>query len=130
VDSRVWIAGSYGADIPSQSTYNSYKTWVAEILVDTSVRVSTPMQEKNVSIFPNPVYDILQMEFVIDHPVEISITIYDTHGRLVKLLYRDVPKSGLNRLTFNKGALSPGTYYVHVRTDHHVMLTEKIIVAK
>jgi|GEM_PF-6590128 len=80
-------------------------------------------------LFPNPVLDLMHVLFTMESPEEVTIEVLDYQGRVVKLLYRDVPRSGENRLTFNKGALSAGTYFVRIRTNQSVLKNEKIIVA-
>jgi len=46
----------------------------------------------------------------------------------VKLLYSDTPKTGENKLTFNKGVLSPGTYIVSIRSTTQILHNEKLVI--
>lgn len=80
-------------------------------------------------IYPNPVVDLMHVLFNMDTPEEVTIEVIDNNGRIVKLLYRDVPRRGENRLTFNKGALSSGTYFVSIRTNKQILKNEKVIIA-
>ncbi len=123
----VWVAGCYGADIPGQGN-NTYKTWVAEITGGATVGiddVGVPMETK---IFPNPVYDMINIEFEVEVPEMTSISIIDVNGAVVKELYQDVPKQGLNRLRFNKDALSAGTYVISIQTESKEIKNEQVVV--
>ena len=58
----------------------------------------------------------------------IHIELFDADGRLVRLLYRDAPKAGENRLTFNKGVLAPGTYILSIRSNTQILHNEKLVI--
>ncbi|MDD3875208.1 MAG: T9SS type A sorting domain-containing protein [Bacteroidales bacterium] len=126
---RVWLAGCYGASIPNQNVYNTYKTWVAEVYGGASADINeTDATEDALSVFPNPVYDFVNVLFTVDTREEVTIELNDIEGRLIKLLYRDTPKPGENKLTFNKGALSRGTYFVTIKTTSKIIKNERIII--
>jgi hypothetical protein len=57
-----------------------------------------------------------------------TIEILDMNGRMVKTLYSDAPKVGENKLTFNKGVLPSGTYFVRISTPSKILQNEKLII--
>ncbi len=125
---RVWVAGSYGADIPGQDAYNTFKTQVAEIYGNPTVSVDAPMDEGSFQVFPNPAYDLVRIAFTLDTRQPVTIEIVDAQGRIIRQLYHDTPSAGENRLSFNKGALPAGLYTVIIRTDQNLLAREPIIL--
>ena len=125
---RVWLAGCYGANIPQQSVVNSFKTWIAEIYTSgTGIQM---MHGQNVlSLYPNPVFDLFQILFNSQNNEKVTIELFDSSGKLVRLLYEDVPKTGENKLVFNKGVLASGTYLLIIKTNSKILKYEKVVVA-
>lgn len=126
---RIWLAGCYGANIVSQNAYNTYKTWVAEVYGTSTVGLNDISTTNTVvSMFPNPTYDLINIYFTSESFEKTTIQILDINGRVVKVLYSDIPKNGENKLTFNKGALTAGTYFVNISTSSKTLKNEKLII--
>jgi hypothetical protein len=125
---RIWLAGCYGADISSQNVFNTYKTWVAEIFAGSVVGVNEPSPVKDISVYPNPVYDLVTILFTAEQSETTTISILDMQGKLIKVLYRDSPRPGVNKLTFNKGPLPAGPYMVSISTPTQILKNETIII--
>ncbi len=125
---KVWMAGCYGANIPPAGVNNSYKTWIAEISGNPTNAIEEQENQLPVKIYPVPTYDLMNIEFETQDRSEITIEILDLEGKVVRLIYKDVPKMGLNKLIFNKEALSSGTYFVHIYSSSQTLKNEKIIV--
>lgn len=126
----VWSATSYGTDIvtSSGSLPNTYKTWIAQVQGTAVSLEETQAIPASVDVFPNPLTDLFQVEFSLDTREEISIEIVGLTGKQIKLLYRDTPKSTENRLSFNRGALAPGHYFISISNNQKSLYREKIIV--
>ncbi len=129
-DPRVWLAGCYGADINSQSSYNTYKTWVAEVKSGETVSVQDPQIREDLRVFPNPTYNLFNIRFTADGLTPVQIDLYDAHGSLVKNLYADTPKPGENKLTFNQDALTPGTYILSIHSGPQILKNEKLVIVR
>ena len=125
---RIWLAGCYGANIVSQNAYNTYKTWVAEVYGTSTVGLNDISTTNTISMFPNPTYDLINIYFTSESFEITTIQILDINGRVVKVLYSDIPKIGENKLTFNKGALTAGTYFVNISTSSKTLKNEKLII--
>ncbi len=126
----VWSATSYATDIvtSSGSLPNTYKTWIAQIQGSS---VSTEELENTtpvVSVYPNPVTEKFSIEIDLESREEIRIELVDIHGKTVKVLYQDRPKSTQNKLSFNKAALSSGQYILKVTNQEKLLFNEKIII--
>jgi hypothetical protein len=124
---EIWLAGSYGADVFLQQ-YNTYKTWIAEVYGTSIVKREEDLQEAQISLYPNPTYDFFQVLFTTQTPEPVTIQLLDQNGKLIRLLYQDMPKSGTNKLMFNKEALSAGTYFIQITTSTKTLKNEKVII--
>jgi hypothetical protein len=122
------MAGSYGANISSQNTFNTYKTWVAEIYGGSVVSTSAGVADNKITVFPNPAYDLIQVSFSTDRDEEITIEIRTILGVPVKVLYSDTPRRGENKLSFNQQALPAGSYFLTIRTNTKILKNETIII--
>ena len=125
---RIWLAGCYGADITTQGINNTYKTWIAEVYAGATVGLKDQTTVRDVSVFPNPAYDMINIIFTTDLRELTTISLYDEEGRLLKILYKDTPREGENRLTFNKGALPAGSYLVSISTSTKILKNETIVI--
>ena len=81
-------------------------------------------------VYPNPVSDgRLNVEFEIEHRMELDFLVIDEQGRLIKNLLHRIVKGGLNDLAFNTDPLAPGAYYLIVNNEKaDVLKTAKFIV--
>lgn len=128
---RIWVAGCYGANIPSQQTWNTWKTWIAEVYSNPGpVGIEDDhIADESIKVYPNPVFEMIHVEFQLDQPEEISIELYDAKGGLVRMFYRDTPKVGLNRISFNKVAAPNGLYTLLIKSRNNVIKSEKLVLA-
>jgi hypothetical protein len=96
---------------------NSFaSSWVASNDIITSVEV--PAADINISLYPNPVSDILHL--ISDMEI-VNLSIYDLNGRIVLTL-----NSGCSLCEIDLRHLTRGTYIVKVVTAGG-SLTEKIV---
>jgi hypothetical protein len=125
---RIWMAGAYGANITSQNTSNTYKTRVAEVFAGELVQINDVESPSNFIVFPNPSYDLMNIVFNTIEREPVTISIFDVEGKKIKTLYEDTPKLGENKLTFNRLALSAGTYFLSIQAHDKILKNEKIII--
>ncbi len=125
---KVWLAGCYGANINSQNTPHTFKTWVTEVSGGATVGYEELPKIKDVSVYPNPTFDIIRIDFTAEQGEMTTITLLDMNGKIVKVLYRDVPTPGTNQLTFNQGALAAGSYLISITTSSQTLKNEKLII--
>jgi len=125
---RAWLAGSYGANITSQNINNTFKTRIAEVFSSTTTSVNENQIQNKISVYPNPSYNLINIEFSLLKAEKITIKILDQSGKVVKLLYEDIGRPGVNKLVFNKGALSKGVYYINIRSEKQIIKNEKMVI--
>lgn len=124
---EVWMVGCYGVPSNAGAT-NTFNAWVAQVTASGSSNVPET-DENTFKVFPNPVLDLFSIEFELEKAETIDISIYNIKGELVKQLYRDKTKSGLNKLYFNKNTLSSGVYSIIIKKENTILKNEKIIIA-
>lgn len=87
------------------------------------------VKEGELTVFPNPVEDVLNYSFsLLQDWKEMDVTVTSVNGQV--LLSDQVQgKEGPNRNTLNVGSLAAGTYFLKVETDAGIE-TEKFTVFK
>jgi hypothetical protein len=124
----IWLSGCYGANVLSNNKFNTYKTWIAEVYGTNPTSLQENLAISKTSIFPNPTYDLININFLSESYEKTTIQILDINGRVVKILYDDFPRIGENKLVFNKGALEEGSYFINIFTTSKVLKNEKIVI--
>ena len=109
---------------------NVWDTWIAEIHAASLAYLGINEDPKisDAKVFPNPVNDNFTMEFSLQKNTDITISVTDMNGRLVKELYNGKASSGDNVFSFNKANLSAGTYLLTIKSGTQIIKNEKIII--
>lgn len=68
------------------------------------------------------------IEFNLEHPADVDISIYNTIGQRIRVLLSENMVVGLHTLTFEKAGLTPGIYFCKISTGnrlevHKLMIT-------
>jgi hypothetical protein len=122
----VWLAGEYGREDKKRGTWIAELTGVLSGVIEKeNIR---PENKSTIALFPNPGYDLLNIEFELAESTEIEIRIFDLQGRLVKTLFNNFAAKGKNMLTFNRLALISGTYFVRIESGGNVLKSKKFVV--
>lgn len=127
-DPTIWLAGCYGANIESQEAYNTYKTWIAEVFSESTVSLDEVSAAPSFELFPNPAYNLIHIRFTTEDFEKTTIRVLDAQGKIVRVLYDGYPKVGENKLSFNKNALTAGTYFVNISTSSKMIKNEKLVI--
>ena len=121
---RVWLSGGFGS---FRLNKHAFDTWIAEIN-GVSIGINEQAEVHPVRVYPNPVYDIMNVEFTLEGRSAIEIAVLDQQGKRVKMLLQDSAPGGKNSFSFNKGALSSGIYFIKVSSSTNIIRYEKFIV--
>jgi len=122
---EVWVSGCYGV---SDRSTNGYNAWIAQVTPEFGVGVKDITTTKAVvEITPNPVVDLFTLDIDLPTASFTKIKLIDVTGKVVKVLYEDKLKQGVNELSFNKNALVSGTYFVQV-VNENLNTTTKLII--
>lgn len=106
-------------------------TWVAELSRPGGIAADIEKEEvaRPLKAFPNPAKDRVQLEFEIEPGEQISISLYDMQGRLIRS-FADAHhlKPGKVNFSFNADPLSTGLYLLEVRNSSEILATKKLVV--
>lgn len=73
-----------------------------------------------VSTFPNPAHNELNVEFSLSESKEVSIDLFDVHGRRSGQLLEQTQLAGQVSRTFDISGYETGVYFVLINTGDHV----------
>lgn len=79
--------------------------------------------------FPNPFNPATSIQFYLKEPAAVSLKVYDSLGRLVRLLTDSKKEEGFHSIPFDGGFLSSGVYYYRIETENNTQ-TKKMILVK
>ena len=79
--------------------------------------------------FPNPFNALTTFEFKIGREEQVSITIYDLHGQLIKKICDAKYRAGTYQVQFDGSELSSGFYFVQMQAGKFRQ-THKIVLLK
>ena len=120
----VWISCSYG-----RPGYRN-EAWIAKLAKhEENVSTHEILEERNqVSAYPNPVDDYVNLE--VDNPegADIRVELYDAAGRPTHVLF-DQPAiyPGKVKMSFSTHLLPPGQYLAVVKIDGKEVVSRQIV---
>jgi hypothetical protein len=97
----------------------------------TSIGIAQLNNEVSISVYPNPVYNSMQITYSLVETENVSIEIINTIGQKVQSVYNGKQTSGTYSFTVDvhQLGLSEGVYFIKFETEHTVKL-ERIVVLK
>jgi len=123
----VWGSGYYGKFISPTQRYNS--TWICQLKSPSYTFIRQESLLKNtIRSYPNPSDDIIKIEFFNDKLQEYSFTLFNSEGKLIKLLRKDFVKPGKQQITLFIKDLPKGSYFVAISNSSGLL--EKHIIVK
>ena len=127
---EVWLSGCFGSTQNVNGTnYKCFNTWIAEI-ANFSVDIDEIKDEKSnsIGVYPNPIVNLYTIDFDLAQVSTVTIEISDLSGKKMSTLFNGRLKKGKNILTYNKNALSSGTYFISIYENNKTLATQKILV--
>ncbi len=73
---------------------------------------------ENISVYPNPANDILNVEFLLESQAECSFLLSDVTGRIVKIIPEKRFETGKGKLQISISDLTNGLYNLKVKIDY------------
>ena len=67
--------------------------------------------------YPNPFNPSTVISYRLPRRAEVTVSVFDLQGRLVKILQNGMQTAGRHRLVFNAGNLASGVYIYRLRTE-------------
>lgn len=122
-----WAQLEVVAFVQNETTKEVMQTGFSPALITTSTP-NPAFGEKEISVWPNPVADMLSIQADFEHPTDVSISMVDARGAspLCPIHLHDVTM--LNEQIPLSSMLPTGVYILKVQTDENVIAVRKVIV--
>ncbi len=101
--------GSFGMNTPAFFSLDNFTT-------SQSTGIAKISQFENIKLFPNPAAEVLNINMVNEHPVESSISIYNSTGVMVMEEIHTFDK-GNTIHSINLNSLNSGLYFIEITSD-------------
>ncbi len=124
-----WVLRMFDFNNNNEGTLNSWCLSIAYEEETTDVlnaKLDIAKLEQN---FPNPAKQFTNIRYSIPQPSNISLSIYDFYGRLIKILDKGLKQKGDHNIKINVDEFRAGTYY-YVLTTEKGYLTKPLMVIK
>ncbi|MDW3647724.1 MAG: T9SS type A sorting domain-containing protein [Bacteroidia bacterium] len=95
-------------------------------LIETFVNVDD-LEAFSLQVYPNPVSNLLNLNFELDSSENIQGEIFDIQGKLVERLFSGQRVPGIHRLIFNLRHLSPGVYNLRL-SNGEIANNQKLVI--
>jgi len=119
----VYFSGSYGK-------VEQQRTWVSKIEIPLDALQSKDIVEEKqfpATVFPNPMTDIISVDFEIDKPQVCFFKLYDAQGNLIETIFAKKVKQGSNLFSMNLAHLSSGIYTLRIEGEKGYQHNHKIL---
>ena len=89
--------------------------------------VTAKVNKASLKLYPNPVLDVVTIEFKLNKASNVSVRIYDLGGRLVKELYYAQRQSGLFKERIDLSDLNTGAYFMQMQAGAQTTMNKFIV---
>lgn len=123
---EVWMAGYTGY----ASGINKYhRAWIGRLSVDPALSDIKPLANEitEAAVFPNPMENIISVEFELNKSEYLTFDLVDLTGRRVQLLMREYVKAGKNKFSFSIADLASGTYVFTIKGKERLVSSTKVV---
>jgi hypothetical protein len=105
------------------------QTRIYEYEVGIAEAVGYQIQETRFEIYPIPIHDKVNIEYVLSKHGEVNISLFDATGRLIKELVNTSRGAGNYCESFDLTDLSQGVYFIRLHTGD-TRETKKVVLLK
>jgi hypothetical protein len=122
------------------TTLNGYdlkfaNTGTLQSTYEGATGIKPAMDDINLAVFPNPFRNKLLMEFEVQQPVNVQISIFNVEGKLVKRYIQENAATGKHRFEWNASDLTgskvtPGTYFFEFVVNQEKVANGQILIVE
>lgn len=120
----VWICGTYG------NTGNFYRAQIAELYNPLGIEIGIEENKEKPDqgkIFPNPSLDLTNVEIKIPTDKDVVVELFDMQGKSMGTLFKGMLYAGVNKVQFNIGYLTTGSYILTISSGNEALLKQTLI---
>ena len=118
-----------------QQEIDYLKTWIANRLdwMDANISFATDIfeqgkQENRVMVFPNPINELINIQFSIKHMGKIKIEIVNMQGKKVFVYDYSPYFEGKQTIKLKKPKLAPAYYLLNIRQKDQIIGVRKLLI--
>ncbi|MCK4640823.1 MAG: metallophosphoesterase [Candidatus Marinimicrobia bacterium] len=78
--------------------------------------------------YPNPFNSKTVIQYYLQRNTDVTVTIYDIRGRLVRTLVSTRQNIGLHRINFDAGDLATGIYFLHISAEGTLRIRKMLLL--
>lgn len=78
----------------------------------TSINQAIDYEYFNISLYPNPTYSELNIQFTLKNSTTIQLQLFNSHGQVVKIIAKEKLNAGENKINISTVNLRQGVYYL------------------
>ncbi len=134
---HIWLKteGVNGDETPHIVEFDEFRisrTWESVVSIVTNTIEVDPEDDFQLTAYPNPFLDYLDIRFNLPSSERLSITVHDAQGRLVETLANDRLPKGDHTIQWNVGmrgrGLTNGIYYLRVAQGNAVAVRKLVLI--
>lgn len=118
--------GTYIISLSVVDSCGNDSTFTKEVLIDSDLAVGALINPANLSIYPNPASDQVNIKFSMKEEKEVNIDILDLTGRVVTNAYNKTTAS--DNVLVNTADLNAGNYMVVITSKDGLRQVEKLVI--
>lgn len=99
------------------------------VIAPTSSGIKTIETINNMSVYPNPVSNILTINYYLNNSSDIAINLFDLLGNKVSEMLNSNQSAGQHTIEWNANSLTNGIYFLQIRSKDK-LITQKISVIR
>jgi hypothetical protein len=119
----VGFVSYYDLNTDKRTILNSFRVYVKQ-MPQTIQAINDKVENKTVTVYPNPVIDIAQINFSLDKTSQVSLEVFNTLGQKVQNIEATKYTAGNQTIYFNTGSLEQGAYIGILKVDGKCFTTK------
>jgi hypothetical protein len=113
-----WDSPTYRVVAGPQQVSFDRNEWTYHPFSPAGISGGSAMPEKlAMNAFPNPFNSTSRIEFSLERPSEVELSVFDIQGRLVRTLVSELRTTGNYTVLFDAGMLTSGVYFLRMQRD-------------
>jgi hypothetical protein len=102
-------------------------SWSESVGIDDENNLTKPAAFRLISIYPNPFTTSTTIEYQLNQPSQVTLTIYNHLGEQIDLI-RQHQHSGKQQITWNAVGLPPGMYFFTLKAGDQVATGKMVLI--
>lgn len=115
-DSGIYYCKMTNSKVPNLTLFSAAIKVAVEGVNSIENKPIQPLTYRLEQNYPNPFNPSTTIQFQLAKAGDVSITLYNVQGQLVKTLLSGPKEAGAHQVTFNAASLSSGVYYYKIKS--------------